>query len=274
TMLETPLYLSVEEMYRDSELSDDAVAAILNETLHPRPATMLYEKMGKLGLDRIHRLLDVGCRDAKHTCNLVERYGCRAFGIDPVDDHIKRATLLIEERQMQERVSVHKGKIELLPFPNGRFEYIWCRDVLSHIADLRNGLLECYRVLRPGGRMLVYQTFATDLLEPTEAVRLYPPLAVVAANMSIPYFEEVAKRVGFTIAEKDVIGSEWREAWEEDGTHTTSQQLLYLARLRRRRNDYVNKLGRVLYEIELANCYWGVYQMLGKLMPMAFVLGK
>ena len=61
--------------------------------------------------------------------------------------------------------------------------------------------------------------------------------------MSINYFEEIAKRVGFSIVEKDFIGSEWREYWEEDGTHITSQQLLHIARLRRHRQEYVAKIG-------------------------------
>jgi len=33
-------------------------------------------------------------------------------------------------------------------------------------------------------------------------------------------------------------------------------------------------LGRTLYEVELANCYWGVYQMLGKLCPISYTLRR
>lgn len=273
-MAETPLHLSVEEMYKTPELADEEIEAILNTSLTPRPSTMLYDTMGELGLSRNQQLLDVGCRDARHTCALVERYACRAFGLDPVDDHIERAQTMIAAQQMGNQVTVQKGKIELMPFKAEQFDYIWCRDMLNHVPDLHIGLRECFRVLCAGGRMLVYQTFATDLLEPAEAVRLYPPLAVVPANMSIPYFEEIAKRVGFKIEKKDYIGSEWREYWEEDGTHTTSRQLLHLSRLRRNRGRLIEKLGRTLYEIELADCYWGVYQMLGKLMPMMYILSR
>jgi ubiquinone/menaquinone biosynthesis C-methylase UbiE len=235
---------------------------------------MLYDKIGALGLRVGHQLLDVGCRDAKHTAALVQRYGCRAIGIDPVEDHITRANGLIAEQQLAGRLVVNKGRIEAIPSPSSRFDYIWCRDMLNHVPDLRVGLQECFRVLRTGGRMLVYQTFATNLLEPAEAVRLYLPMAIVAANMSHDYFESIAQRVGFHIAEKDIVGSEWREYWEEDGTHTTSQQLLRLARLRRQRNEYIAQVGRTVYEVELADCYWGVYQMLGKLCPTVYVLEK
>jgi ubiquinone/menaquinone biosynthesis C-methylase UbiE len=270
----TPPALSVEEIYRNPPLTEAELNAIFAESLYPRPATMLYNKMGQLGLGENHWLLDVGCRDAKHTVHLIQRYGCRAVGIDPVDDHVANALATVAAHNLQERVTVNKGRIEALPAQNGRFDFIWCRDVLNHITDLRKGLQECFRVLRPGGHMLVYQTFATNLLEPAEAVRLYLPLAIVPANMSHDYFEGVAQRVGFQIVDKDRVGSEWREYWEEDGTRTTSTQLLHLARLRRHRNAYINKVGRTVYEVELANCYWGIYQMLGKLCPTVYILTK
>ncbi|MBX3012638.1 MAG: methyltransferase domain-containing protein [Caldilineaceae bacterium] len=273
-MQETSLPLSVEEIYSDSPLDAATIDAILNRSLQPRPATMLYDKMGEVGLNAASLLLDIGCRDAQHTCALVQRFGAMAMAIDPVDDHFRRAQQVIAEQQLTERITVLRGRIEAIPAPAKNINYIWCRDVLNHVADLRLALRECARVLKPGGSMLVYQTFATDLLEPPEAARLYAPLAIIAANMSSAYFEEVSRRVGLRIVQKDVIASEWREAWEEDGTHTTALQLLRLARLRRQRERYIAILGRVRYEVELANCYWGVYQMLGKLCPICYILQK
>ncbi|MEZ4727667.1 MAG: class I SAM-dependent methyltransferase [Caldilineaceae bacterium] len=273
-MQESPPLLSVEEIYRDSHIDDARFDAVLERSLQPRAAPMLYDKMGELGLQEASMLLDIGCRDARHTCELVQRFGATALGIDPVADHIQRARHLITERQLAERVTVMKGQIESIPTPAQRFDYIWCRDVLNHVPNLRAGLGECVRVLKPGGYILIYQTFATALLEPPEAARLYPPLAINPTNMSPTYVEEVSRRAGFELVEKDVIGSEWREAWEEDGTRTTSTQLLRIARLRRKRQAYIAEFGRTLYEVELANCYWGVYQMLGKLCPTCYVLRK
>lgn len=273
-MYDAPLSLSIEEIYRDSDMDEAEITAILDRSLQPRPSTMLYEKMLELGLTVGSSLLDVGCRDARHTCELVQRSGATAFGIDPVHDHFHHAQKRIKELHLEERVAIQRGRIEAIPTQAKRFDYIWCRDMLNHVSDLRRGLRECLRVLKPSGSMLVYQTFATDRLEPNEAARLYPPLAIVPANMSPAYFEETSRRSGFQITQKDLIGSEWREAWEEDGTRTTSTQLLRLARLRRKRDRYIAALGRSYYEAELANCYWGVYQMLGKLCPICYILRK
>lgn len=113
-----------------------------------------------------------------------------------------------------------------------------------------------------------------ELLEPNEATRLYRALAVVPRNMSTDYFEQALEGTGLQIVARDEIGSEWREWWEENGPHTTAKQLLTLARLRRDRARLIQELGRTVYENELANCHWGVYQMLGKLSPQSIRLRK
>jgi ubiquinone/menaquinone biosynthesis C-methylase UbiE len=50
----------------------------------------------------------------------------------------------------------------VLPVEDRTADLVWCRDVLVHVADLERAYHEFHRVLRDGGRTLVYQMFATD----------------------------------------------------------------------------------------------------------------
>ncbi|MFN8441579.1 MAG: class I SAM-dependent methyltransferase [Caldilineaceae bacterium] len=268
------MQFTLEDMYGDTDIDDAALDALLQRSLNPRPATMLYDKMGALGLGNEHLLLDIGCRDARHTCELVKRYACRAVGIDPVERHIRLCAETIAKFELGDRVSVQQGVVEQLPIEDTSIDFIWCRDVLVHIADLQVAFHECARVLNAGGKMLVYQTFATEMLSTDEAAWLYPRLLVMPQNMSFDAIGQVVEQQGLLISEKDVIGSEWREWWEENGVNTTSKQLLQIARMRRDRANLISKMGEANYEIELANCYWGVYQMLGKLEPTCYVITK
>lgn len=269
----TPTY-SAEQVYGPIPLSDEEFDTILDQSLSPRPSTMLADKMGKLGLSAQHALLDIGCRDAAHTLRLVERHGCSLLGIDPLAYHIELAQALINECGLGTKATVQQGVIEAIPTQDGTIDFIWCRDMLNHVTDLDSAFTECYRVLKPGGQMLIYVTLATELLSSSDAERLYPPLAIQPLAMDPQNIEKALGDAGFQRLEKDQIGSEWRENWEEDGTHITSQQLLRVARMLRNREAYVDQLGLAPYETELANCKWGIYQMLGKLCPTLYVLEK
>jgi SAM-dependent methyltransferase len=270
----TAMALTVEEMYGDPGLDEAQIEAALQRSLDPRRPEMLYDKMGELGLDQRHEVLDIGSRDARHACVLAERYGCRVLAVEPVGHQVKLATALIAGRGLTGQVRTEQGGIEAIPAAAESVDFVWCRDMLNHVHDLAAGLAECRRVLKPGGQMLVYQTFATPLLEPNERQRLFAPLAIVAANMEPTFFEQCAAGVELTIVERDRIASEWREWWEEHGERTTSHQLLTIARLRRAHTRLRHELGALNYEIELANCHWGVYQMLGKLEPTLYILRK
>jgi len=146
--------------------------------------------------------------------------------------------------------------------------------MLNHVPDLGAAFAEFARVLQPDGRLLVFHTFATDRLEPREAAQLYAPLAIVAQNMAVDYFEAAAWRAGFEVQQVDEIGSEWREWGEEHGDRRTSRQLLRLARLSRDADRLRAELGATAHAVELADCTWGVYQMLGKLSPRVYVFRR
>lgn len=122
--------------------------------------------------------------------------------------------------------------------------------------------------------MLVYITVGTELLEPGEAGFICESLAVVPSNLSAAHLEAAFTAAGLVLEERDIVGSEWREYWEESGEAVTSHQLLRVARMRRDRERLVTIMGETIYASDLANCLWGVYQMLGKLRPTVYVLRR
>ncbi|RME52533.1 MAG: class I SAM-dependent methyltransferase, partial [Caldilineae bacterium] len=217
----------LQVIYGDLPLPDEEFEALLDKSLSPRGPDSLLDKAGAWGLSADMHVLDIGCRDARYAVELARRYGCTVLAVDPLDDHIRRAQKLVQDHpDVQNKITIRKGRIEDIPAEDASVDFIWCRDVLSHIPDLPRGLAECRRVLTPGGRMLVYQTFATELLEAREATYLANALAVIPENQAPFFFEQVAYAAGFRIQEVDRIGSEWREHWEETGAAITSNQLL------------------------------------------------
>lgn len=50
------------------------------------------------------------------------------------------------------------GSVENLPFNDSSFDFVVCRSVLHHLRDARIGLQEIWRVLRPGGTLVCWET--------------------------------------------------------------------------------------------------------------------
>ncbi len=266
--------ITVAEMYGEWAVDEETVRDILDRSRNPRSSSSLYDTVGETGLGPDQVLLDIGARDARHSIALVERYGCRAVAIDPVDKHLEAARAAVAGHEHRDRIEIRRGSIENIPAASGEFDVVLCRDMFNHIQHPAPALAECFRVLDDGGHMVVYQTFATARLEPAEAVALYADLAIVPQRMSPEDFERRVLDAGFSIQGVDPVGSEWREAWEEDGNGRTARSLLHVARLLRVRDEMLAELGEVAYRVELSDALWGVYQMIGKLEPRIYVLGR
>jgi SAM-dependent methyltransferase len=273
----TPRAVTVKEMYDDAEESGPPVDEVLGRSLGPRGPEMLFDMAGELGVCAESVVLDVGSRDGRHLFELARRFGCRAVGVEPVAANLHRglrlwAEVRASEPEVAARVAMVQGVAEGLPFPDGAFDLVWVRDVLIHVPDLAWALGQCRRVLAPGGSVLVFQMFATPWLEPSEAARLWPSVAAVEANTDPDHFEASVAAAGLQVVRREDLRSEWREFQEESGPGTTSRQLLWIARLLRDPDRLREELGPLAYDVELANCLWGVYQMIGKLSPRVYVL--
>ena len=236
-----PRIENLEGLVRSYSEETWRVYALLDESLHPRGLDSLNELAGAYLTPR-SKILDAGCRDAAHLIRLVRAYGGTGVGVDPVELHIERARVQVEQASLTESITVSVGVMQELPYPDGHFDFIWCRDVLAQVDDLPAALRECARVLAPEGRMLVYAVFASDLLSDREAELFRRTLADVPDNLDERRVEGALADAGLVVERKEVVGSEWREH-EEERTQPASHALVQLSRLRRQRARIVERAG-------------------------------
>jgi ubiquinone/menaquinone biosynthesis C-methylase UbiE len=242
----------------------------LDVSLAPRGLESLFDAAGPY-LASGSRILDAGCRDAKHLIELVRRHDATGVGVDPVELHVERARVAVAEAGLDDRIEVLVGLMEDLPHPGASFDFVWCRDVLEQVAALDAALQGAHRVLKPGGHMLVYSVFASGRLSDEETEMFGRGLGNVVANLDESYVEAAFARAGLRIERKDVIGSEWREHAEENAGGV-SKALLRLSRLHRQEPALVERFGRDIVDHVEANLHWETFLLMGKLVPTIYVL--
>ena len=104
------------------------------------------------------QVLDVGSGAggfARHMARKLKGKG-RVTALDIVHENLLKAEDLAGLEKLDDRILSVLGDVETLPFPDNRFDLIWCsRVVHHHLPDPKTALAELYRVLRPGGRLAI-----------------------------------------------------------------------------------------------------------------------
>jgi SAM-dependent methyltransferase len=258
---------TLDEAYDTYPRIEEEIENDLDASLDPRGPGVLIDFVAGFGLVPGSVAVDVGCGEGTHAVNLTERFGFGVTGVDPVPRHVEVA----REAAGPDGPTFVLGSAESLPIPDASVDLVWCRDVLVHVADLPRVYAEFRRVLRPGGRAMVYQMYGTDLLESREAAFLWDTMGVVAESADPARTDAAIAAAGLRIDECVVLSTEWGEYAQEHGGKV-GRKLLHAARLQRDRDKYVRRYGQANYDMKLGDCLWHVYAMIGKLTRRAYLL--
>jgi len=115
----------------------------------------LAEALSIAGIAEGMQVLDIGCGRGeilRHIHNL----GGRPLGIDYAEAAVRLSRRTIEA--VDGAIGIYQADAQRLPFPDDRFHRVLMLDIVEHLypRELDRALTEAYRVLRPGGRIIVH----------------------------------------------------------------------------------------------------------------------
>jgi tocopherol O-methyltransferase len=228
--MSTKLYQQIEEFY---DASSGLWEGIWGEHMHHG----YYGKDGNLKLDRrqaqidlieevlnwsddfsMNRpqdILDVGCGIGGSSLYLAEKFGARVTGITLSPVQANRAQARARAVGLQAKTDFQVANALNLPFADNSFDLVWSLESGEHMPDKVKFLQECYRVLKPGGK-LIFVTWchrpitATTPLTGDEEKHLQDIYRVYCLPyvISLPEYTEIVDRCGF----KDLLVDDWSTA--------------------------------------------------------------
>jgi len=91
-----------------------------------------------------------------------------------------------------------RGQIEAIPLPGGSVDVIISNCVINLSTDRPAVFAECFRVLRPGGRLGVSDILADDDLTPAQRIQRGGQVGCLAGAPSFAEYRDGLTRAGFT----------------------------------------------------------------------------
>ena len=122
-------------------------------SLHPGGVFSTERLFQKLTIGPNDYVLEIGCGSAKDLCRLVEKYNCRAIGVDSSDLILKFAKDRVRRTGLSSKITIIKGDIANMNFfLDGQFDIVIAQSVLATIPDKDKVAAEVSRVLKSGGQ--------------------------------------------------------------------------------------------------------------------------
>ena len=116
---------------------------------------MLTFNFKKYNLNHNGSMLDVGCGEGRHIFGVMQECPTmKCVGLDMDEYSLKKAEEGYSYFESISEVGAEfiKGSAYSLPFPDNTFDLIVCSEVLEHLHEYNDAVIEINRVLKPGGK--------------------------------------------------------------------------------------------------------------------------
>jgi ubiquinone/menaquinone biosynthesis C-methylase UbiE len=146
-------------------------------------------------IDPVDTLVDVGCGTGLFTAAFAAYHPCKFIGIDPSPLMLQAA----KEKHGQDQIVWIEGEAEHLPIPSESAKCIFVSQVWHHIQDKTLAAREFFRILKPGGVVLIKTYSQEQIRSRWDLQVVFPELMPFMLEIydDIPFFNNLFKTAGF-----------------------------------------------------------------------------
>ncbi|HEY4943669.1 MAG TPA: class I SAM-dependent methyltransferase [Rhizomicrobium sp.] len=178
------------------------------------PATLAYWLdviAAKAPPDGVARILDLGCGTGRFSAGLAQRFDADVIAVDPSANMLAEA-----RRKAAPRVRYEQASGEALPLADASIDLVFMSMVFHHFADPERVARECFRALRPGGRLLL-RAGTVEQIHTYPYLPFFPSSDAILRRVLTPRaaIEAVFARAGFAAAGYDLVPSPTAKDWNE-----------------------------------------------------------
>jgi cyclopropane fatty-acyl-phospholipid synthase-like methyltransferase len=105
------------------------------------------------------KVLDAGCGVGGSSIWLVKNLGANVTGITLSGKQVAKANGLAKKNGVEDKTKFFVRDFTDTGFPDGSFDVVWAIESVCHAEDKSDFIKEAYRLLRPGGKIVVADGF-------------------------------------------------------------------------------------------------------------------
>jgi len=145
-------------------------------------------------------ILDIGCGCGGAAIHLLKNHGAKSvLGIDTESLVIQRAEELAAKYDLSHLAQFHYVKPGPIDVPDDSVDIVFSKEVFLHIQNKDDLIEDIYRILKPGGLVVVSDWMRIDDNPPSIQMQEYIAAEGLDMHMcSLKRYEQVLKNAGFT----------------------------------------------------------------------------
>lgn len=146
------------------------------------------------------RVLDAGCGQGGSVLWLARSFDCHIDAVTISKKESRRVENLIRKKGLSKRVRVFQEDMLAMHFTDATFSVVWAIESMCHVDNKAAFVREAYRVLKPGGRIVLADFFLTKHINTKGTVKDYRQFCegfLVPALCAKTDFLEMLTETGF-----------------------------------------------------------------------------
>lgn len=112
-----------------------------------------------VGVKAGDKVLDAGSGVEGSGIWLAKKRGAEVVGVNIVHNQLKIGKTLGEKNNVASQLAFVEGDFQELPFQENSFDVVWSLESIEHATDTQGFIEEAFRVLKPGGKIVIAATF-------------------------------------------------------------------------------------------------------------------